>query len=129
RLVYLLVPFWLLLIASLGLHRVFERRWTKGRLAWDLLKLHFLGFVGLTFAAFVTQTVINRSLVFAFFGVSYAIMFTPRSLLDRWQRYQHAVGNSRERILLVGRGGKEMADFAQLCMADPFPPAHRRLSG
>lgn len=122
RLVYLLVPFWLLLIASLGLHRVFERRWTKGRLAWDLLKLHFLGFVGVTFAAFVTQTVINRSLVFAFFGVSFLVMFTSRSLLDRWQRYQHAVGNSRERILLVGRGGKEMADFAQLCMADPFPP-------
>ena len=47
RLVYLLVPFWLLLVASLGLHRVFERRWTKPRLAWDLLKLHFLGFVGL----------------------------------------------------------------------------------
>lgn len=122
RLVYLLVPVWLLLIASLGLHRIFERRWTKPRLAWDLLKLHLLGFVALTFLAFVTQTVINRSLVFAFFGTSFVVMFASRALLDRWQRYQHAVGNSRERILLVGRPDADMAEFATLLLAQPFPP-------
>lgn len=122
RLVYLTLPVWLLLIAGLGLHRVFERRWTKARLAWDLLKLHLLGFVALTLVIFVTQTSINRTLVFAFFGVSFAVMFGSRALLDRWQRYQHTLGHSRERILLVGNPNAEMAQFAELCLAQPFPP-------
>jgi len=122
RLIYLTLPVWLVLIAALGLHRVFERSWTKGRLAWDLFKLHLLGFIALTLVIFLTQTVINRSLVIAFFAVSFAVMYASRTLLGRWQRYQHAIGNSRERILLVGRGDKEMADFAHLCMTDPFPP-------
>lgn len=122
RLVYLLVPIWLLLIVSLGLHRVFEQRWTKSRLAWDLLKLHLLGFIATTFLAFVTQTTINRSLVFAFFGSSFVIMFASRALLGSWQRYQHAIGNSRERILLVGRGDADMAEFAKLLLTQPFPP-------
>jgi len=122
RLVYLTLPVWLVLIAGLGLHRVFERRWTRARLAWDLLKLHLLGFVALTLIIFITQTVINRTLVFAFFGVSFVTMFASRALLDRWQRYQHAIGNSRERILLIGSGDEEMAAFARRCMAEPFPP-------
>src|SRR5688500_19035828 len=74
-LVYLCVPLWLALITMLGLHRVFEREWTRLSLAIDIAKLHVLGFLAVTSVGFFVQATINRSLVILFHATSFLLFY------------------------------------------------------
>jgi exopolysaccharide biosynthesis polyprenyl glycosylphosphotransferase len=120
--VYLSVPLWVLLTAALGLHRVFERQWTRAALLYDLLKLHVLGFLGLAAAVFFTQSTLNRSLVGLFLVCSFVLTYFIRSALAYWQRYQHAVGQTRARLLIVGNASRELADLVRATAAEARPP-------
>jgi exopolysaccharide biosynthesis polyprenyl glycosylphosphotransferase len=120
--VYLSVPLWLTLIAVFGLHRAFERTWTRLGLVFDLLKLHFAGFVGLSTALFFTQTTINRSLVVLFLACSFVLSYAARSALGMWRRIQHGRGQTQVRLLLVG-DSPDLATFAQSIAALPLPPS------
>jgi exopolysaccharide biosynthesis polyprenyl glycosylphosphotransferase len=120
--VYFSVPLWLTLVALLGLHRTFERTWTRLSLALDLLKLHIAGFLGLSVAVFLTQSIINRSLVAMFLGCSFLLSYAVRSAIGFWQRYQHRAGHGRERLLLVGDDTPELRAFVASAAAADRPP-------
>ncbi len=120
--VYLSVPLWLCLSALFGLDRTFERMWTRLGLALDLVKLHIAGFLVLLAAVFFTQITINRSLVVLFLGCSLLLFYAGHSALGMWQRYQHAVGQSRARILVIGDESAELRDLLQRAQTEPRPP-------
>jgi exopolysaccharide biosynthesis polyprenyl glycosylphosphotransferase len=121
-LVYLAVPLWLTLIIALGLHRSFERAFTYGELFVRILKLQLFGVIGLLVIQFLTQAVINRSLVLMFWSSAFGLLYAERVLLASWVRYQHGSGQSRMQVLLVGRLSQRMADFIADAQAQPLPP-------
>lgn len=121
--VYLAVPLWVLLIAWLGLHRTFERTWSRMNLISDLLKLHVLGLIGLATALFFTQTIINRSLVALFLGCSFLLSYAVRAGLGRWRRFQHAAGQTRTSLLLVGDNTPVLRAFVERVTTTDQPPA------
>lgn len=121
-LTYLTLPLWLGLIALLPLHQTFERPWSNSALFVELVKLHLLGLVGLALALFVTQAVINRSLVGMFLVSSFVLMFAQRSLLSAWVRFQHRQGHGRQQLLLIGTPSRRMARFLRAAHADSLSP-------
>ena len=121
-LVYLAIPLWIALIALIGLHRVFEREWSRLSLALDLAKLHVLGFLALSTAGFFIQATINRSLILLFLGSSLLLFYASRSALGIWQRYQHRTGQGRSRLLVVGNDGPDLRAFLGSLEHQPRPP-------
>jgi exopolysaccharide biosynthesis polyprenyl glycosylphosphotransferase len=105
---YLSVPTWLVLISQFGLHRTFERVWSRGSLVIDLLKLHVAGFLALSAALFFVQSKINRSVVFLFIGCSFVMLYVVRGALSYWLRYQYERGHGRTRILVIGSDGEQL---------------------
>lgn len=120
-LVYSSIPIWLSLVAVLGLHRTFERTWTRLGLVVDLVKLHVLGFIALSAVLFFTQSTINRSLVALFLGCTFALSYASRSALGMWRRYQHGIGQTQRRLMLVG-DSPELVAFAERVARQPLPP-------
>jgi exopolysaccharide biosynthesis polyprenyl glycosylphosphotransferase len=118
----LTLPLWLGLTALLGLHRSFERPWSRAGLIVELVKLHTLGLVGLALVIFVTQTTINRSLVVLFLTSSALLMYAQRSAISAWVRYQHRLGHGQEQILLVGTPSRQMAAFLKAAKLDSLAP-------
>ena len=121
-LVYLCVPLWVTLIALLGLHRVFEREWTRLSLAIDVAKLHVLGFLAVSTIGFFVQATINRSLVILFLATSTLVFYGVRSGFGVWQRYQHRTEQSREQILVVGGPSWDLDAFLTTIAGVPRPP-------
>jgi exopolysaccharide biosynthesis polyprenyl glycosylphosphotransferase len=119
--VYLAVPVWLALVALFDLHHTFERTWTRFGLIVDLVKLHVAGFVVLTTALFFTQSTINRSLVVLFLVCSFVLFYAARAALGVWRKYQHGVGQTQQRLLLIG-DSPEIAKFADLVATQSLPP-------
>ncbi len=122
RLATLVLPVWLVLIGLLRLDRVAEHAWTRRELVVALAKLHLLGFLVLSVLLFVTQIVINRSLILTFIASSFALLYVERGALIRWNRWQHASGRAPVRLLLVGDATYDMLAFARVAAAQPFPP-------
>jgi exopolysaccharide biosynthesis polyprenyl glycosylphosphotransferase len=120
--VYLSIPLWLFLSAALGLHRTFERKWTRLTLAFDLVKLHVVGLLGLSAAVFLTNSTINRSLVVLFLGCSFLLSYFVRSALAYWQSYQHKAGQGRARFLIVGNDSAQIEELLRTSERDPRPP-------
>jgi exopolysaccharide biosynthesis polyprenyl glycosylphosphotransferase len=121
-LVYLCIPLWITLIALLGLHRVFEREWTRLSLAIDIAKLHILGFLAVSTIGFFVQATINRSLVVLFLGTSAFVFYGVRAAFGMWQRYQHRTGQARERLLIVGGASPDLEAFTRTIATAPRPP-------
>ncbi len=122
RVVYLSIPLWLFLNAALGLHQVFERKWTRLGLLIDLLKMHVIGLLGVSAAIFLTKATINRSLVGLFLGCSFLLSYCVRGALAYWQSYQHRVGHGRRRILIVGNPSRELEALLIAGAAEARPP-------
>ena len=120
--VYLSVPLWLVLTAAFGLHRTFERSWTRRELVWSLLKLHVTALLGLSAAMFLTQSVINRSLVALFLGCSLLLSYLVRSSLAMWLHYQHRTGQYRTRILIAGDDSPAVRAFLATAEQAARPP-------
>lgn len=121
-LAYLSVPLWLTLIALFGLHRTFEKVWTRLSLVLDVLKLHLVGFLALSTVGFLAQVTVNRSLVVLFLGCSFLLSYAVRSGLGFWQRYQHRIGQTRARLLIVGEASSELAELLLTTAAEARPP-------
>jgi exopolysaccharide biosynthesis polyprenyl glycosylphosphotransferase len=121
-LAYLTLPVWLLLILVLRLDTSFERLATWSEILLDLIKLHIVGLVALSLILFLTQSVINRSLVALFLSSTFLFLLSERLVLSRWLRYQHESGQGRTRLLLIGNFSDEMAEFAREARLDPLPP-------
>ncbi len=120
--VVIALPVWLALIARFDLHRVFERVWTRGELVAGLARLHLVGAVALAALLFLSQAVLNRSLVAVFLASSFTLLYAERAALGSWVRFQHERGHARERLLLVGGASEELARFVRHAQASALPP-------
>jgi exopolysaccharide biosynthesis polyprenyl glycosylphosphotransferase len=121
-LVYLVLPLWLLLSVMFRTHVAVAQRVGQAELLVRLTELHVAGLAGLSVAAFVTQSIINRSLVALFLACTFSLMYVQRSVLIAWARYLYARGVARLRILLVGRPSRRMSDFIRAAIASNEPP-------
>ena len=121
-LVYLVLPLWLLLSVMFRLHVAVAQRVGQAELLVRLTKLHLTGLAALSIAQFVTQSVINRSLVALFLLSTFALMFLQRSVAIAWSSFQYRRGTSRVRVLLVGRPSRRMAEFVRAALASREPP-------
>jgi exopolysaccharide biosynthesis polyprenyl glycosylphosphotransferase len=121
-LVYLVLPLWLLLSVMFRVHLAVAQRVGQAELLVRLVKLHVAGFAALSIAQFVTQSIINRSLVALFIGCSFALMYLQRTLFIAWARYLYARGVGRLRVLLVGRPSRRMTDFVRTALASREAP-------
>jgi exopolysaccharide biosynthesis polyprenyl glycosylphosphotransferase len=121
-LVYLVLPLWLLLSVVFRVHVAVAQRAGQAELLVRLTKLHVTGFAALSIAQFVTQSIINRSLVALFLGCTFSLMYLQRTLFIAWARYQYVRGVGRMRLLLVGRPSRRMTDFARAALASREPP-------
>ncbi len=118
----LAVPIWLILTVFLELDRIYDRTWTAAQLVVRLLKLHGAGFTALAMLVFVTQSIVNRSLMALFLAFSFVLMLAGRLALLQWRRHQYQTGLARERWLVVGSPGARLrAVLADVGTGD-FPP-------
>ncbi|MEY4582808.1 MAG: hypothetical protein RL701_7511 [Pseudomonadota bacterium] len=121
-LVYLVLPLWLALIVMFRVHLAVPQRIGQAELLVRLAKLHLTGLAAVSLLQFLLQALINRSLVALFLACSFALMYTQRSVLIAWARFQHKTGTGQERILLVGRPSRRMAELVRTALAHPNRP-------
>ena len=121
-LVYLALPLWLVLIVSFRVHVAVPQRLGQAELLVRLIKLHVTGLAGIALLSFLTQSVINRSLVGLFLACCFILMYAQRSLLIAWARFQHMTGVGQQRVLLVGQPSRRMAELMRAALAHPNPP-------
>ncbi|MCP4676247.1 MAG: exopolysaccharide biosynthesis polyprenyl glycosylphosphotransferase [Deltaproteobacteria bacterium] len=105
------LPLWLFLVPVFRLQQVFERLWTVTQIAIQLIKLHLAALVILTFVLFLTQTVVNRSLVSLFLICTFMLMFIERTILGLRLRYTWRHGHARPRMILAGKPDETMSGF------------------
>lgn len=117
-----MLPLFLVTLSAFGLHRVFEARWGRVQLLVGLFKTHLTVFICLAVFIFLTKTVVNRSLSAVYLGCTFALLSVERGLLGRWLRLQHATGQGRTRLLLVGASSPALRDFVVRVAAEPLPP-------
>jgi exopolysaccharide biosynthesis polyprenyl glycosylphosphotransferase len=121
-LVYLVLPLWLLLIVTFRVHLAVPERLGQAELLVRLFKLHLVGLAGLALLQFLTQSIINRSLVGLFLLCTFTLMYAQRSALIVWAQLQHARGAGQPRLLLVGRPSRRMAELVRAALAHRDPP-------
>src|SRR5207253_364083 len=84
--VVLALPWFVILVVALDLHRTFERGWSTVEVVVGLLKLHAVALIGLVLFAFVVAATVNRSLVAFFLVATFLLMLGERLVLLRWRR-------------------------------------------
>jgi exopolysaccharide biosynthesis polyprenyl glycosylphosphotransferase len=119
---YLVLPLWLALVVVVGLQRTFEHPLSLAELLAKLIKLNVFGLLGLAFLQFLTQSIVNRSLVALFLLSSFVIMFVQRTLCYAWTRYQHARGHTRPSLLIVGQPSMRMFEFVRDASSNRLAP-------
>jgi exopolysaccharide biosynthesis polyprenyl glycosylphosphotransferase len=122
-LVYLVLPLWLALIVVLRLHETFVKPEPQSALLAKLVKLNISGLLVLALLQFLTQAIVNRSLVALFLLSSFALMYVQRTVSYAYTRYQHARGHAQPTLLLVGRPSKRMHDFVTDALHSELQPA------
>jgi exopolysaccharide biosynthesis polyprenyl glycosylphosphotransferase len=119
---YFVLPLWLFLDGVLGLHRLFERRWSRYEVLIELIKLHALGFLGLTVVLFLSRGIINRAIVVAFLVVNIVLMFVVRVIITAWVQSSWQRGETRNAWLMVGDAAEAMRTFVADATLQPWPP-------
>jgi exopolysaccharide biosynthesis polyprenyl glycosylphosphotransferase len=117
-LVYLVLPLWLLLIVTFRAQLAVPERLGQAELLVRLFKVHLAGLAGVALLQFLTQSVINRSLVGLFLVCTFVLMHAQRSASILWARF-HA---GQERLLLVGRPSRRMSELVRAALAQRNPP-------
>jgi exopolysaccharide biosynthesis polyprenyl glycosylphosphotransferase len=120
-LAYLALPVWLLLVPLFRLDRFLEYRWNIWGIAFRLFQLHLVGFAFLTAVTFVTKIVVNRSIVITFVALAFCLLLGSRWLARSWVQAQHAKGNARRRVLLIGEPGRQMSTYLDYARKETFP--------
>src|SRR5689334_5289866 len=79
--VHLTIPLWLSLLVAFRMHCSFEQYHSQNELLVGLIKVHALGLSGLALIQFLTQSVINRSVVLLFVVCAFFALYLERLVL------------------------------------------------
>ncbi len=107
---------------AFGQHRFVDQRWSYGRIASELLKVHVVAVLLLSIVLFVTQSVINRSIVVVFLASSFVLMFISRATIQGTVRHRYRQGYGQTRILLIGDPSDAMTSLLTASRGDAFAP-------
>lgn len=118
----LVVPLWLALAHIFGLNRLFEKKWKAIETIAQLIKHHFIGFIGIVLVLFVTQTPLNRSLMALFMVCTFLSMLATRALIGLSMSYQWRHGYAQPRIVVVGDCSANLIRFVERVKAEPLAP-------
>jgi exopolysaccharide biosynthesis polyprenyl glycosylphosphotransferase len=121
-LVYAVLPLWLALIVTFRVQLAVAERLGQAELLTRMIKLHVAGLAGLALLQFITQSVINRSLVGLFMLCTFTFMYVQRSALIAWTRFQHVRSGAQTRILLVGQASGRMLELVAAAERAREPP-------
>jgi exopolysaccharide biosynthesis polyprenyl glycosylphosphotransferase len=117
----LLFPVWILLLLALPAERSPRALMSPAWAATRLLRLHATAVGAFALLLFLSQAVVNRSVVGLLLFFTFTLMLLERLLLARWLRHQHATGQERVRFLLVGADPRALSEFAREARHDPLP--------
>ncbi|MBI3182678.1 MAG: exopolysaccharide biosynthesis polyprenyl glycosylphosphotransferase [Myxococcales bacterium] len=121
-LAYLALPLYLSFIWAFGLNRVFERPLGAGALLRDLAKLHLAVLLAFAVLAFLTRSVVNRSLLLGMLGCTFGLLLLERTVLLRWHSFQQQTGQGRARLLVAGAVTPDLLAFVTAAREQPWPP-------
>lgn len=119
---FLTMPLFVGWTAGFRLHRLYGRQWSALQLVAGMLQLHTAVFFSLSVLIFLTQTVVNRSLIGLFLACSFVLLLTERAALLAWQRFQYERGTGGERLLLVGGASDALHAFLEDVRGAAFGP-------
>jgi exopolysaccharide biosynthesis polyprenyl glycosylphosphotransferase len=121
-LVYVAVPLWVLLVLVMGFDRSFEQRWTAGGLLARLVQLHAVWFLGLTGVAFLTNGIINRTIVALLLLINLGLTWLVHMAVGAWVARRYERGEARQNWLLVGAPSETLRAFVRDASDEPFAP-------
>ncbi len=119
---YLALPLFLFLVGVFGLGSSVAERWTKAETVGRLLMLHAVAFLGVSALQFVTQSVVNRTLVGLFFFCVFVLTTTQRLALTAWVDVQYRRSHGPPILVLMGEQSPRMADFVRDALRARHPP-------
>ncbi|MBM4370652.1 MAG: sugar transferase [Deltaproteobacteria bacterium] len=122
KVVILVVPIWLVAIPFFGLDRVFDERWSRRWLLGRLLRLQGTGLLALAGVLFLTQLVVNRSIIGLFTGCSFLTLYLLRAGIQLRLAAAGLREERRPRLVLVGAEGPGMEAFLRRAAGTPRPP-------
>ncbi len=110
---YLALPLWLIIVVLTGADRLSDRSWSRLSILGAVLRVHVFGALALFTALFLTQSVVNRSLVGAFLASSFLLMLGERVLVSAWLNRHRASGQGVKRLLVVADAGAALAQLTE----------------
>jgi exopolysaccharide biosynthesis polyprenyl glycosylphosphotransferase len=121
RLMVFVIPTWLVVLSVKKLDRVYEERWTRRWLVWHLLQLEAIGLLALAAILFLTQIVINRSIIGLYAITSFGMLYLLRVAVQlRIER--RGKGQGRTRLVVAGAWGPSMSEFLGRAAETGYPP-------
>ena len=122
RLMVFVVPTWLIVLSVRGLDRVYEERWTRRWLVWQLVQVEAIGLLALAAILFLTQIVINRSIIGLYAVTSFAMLYLLRVAIQLRQE-RRGQGQGQTRLVMAGTWGPSMEGFLERAGETGYPPA------
>ncbi len=121
RLMVFVVPTWLVVLAVRRMDRVFEERWTRRWLLWQLLQVEAIGLLALAAILFLTQIVINRSIIGLYALTSFAALYVLRVAVQL-RNERRGRGQGHTRLIVAGAWGPSMSGFLARAAGTGYPP-------
>ncbi len=122
RLMVFVVPTWLIVLSVRGLDRVYEERWTRRWLVWQLVQVEAIGLLALAAILFLIQIVINRSIIGLYAVTSFTMLYLLRVAIQLRQE-RRGQGQGQTRLVMAGAWGPSMEDFLRRAGETGYPPA------
>jgi len=121
RVIVFVIPTWLFVLSLKGLDRVFEARWTRRWLLWRLLQVQAIGLLALAAILFLTQIIVNRSIIGLYALCSFAMLYLVRIAVQlRLER--RGKGQGRTRLVVAGSWTPSMETFIRRAGEAAQPP-------
>jgi len=121
RLMVFVVPTWLVVLSLKGLDRVFEARWTRRWLAWQLVQVEAISLLALAGILFLTQIVINRSIIGLYAITSFTTLYLLRAAVQLRIR-RRGLRQGRTHLVVAGAWGPSMEGFLHRTDQTAYPP-------
>lgn len=113
------LPAWLVVEKLLGVDRFFEKVSRATELLVETIRLHIWGFLVIASVLFLSQSILNRSIVFGIFAFNFALTYLIKLLILVRLRAQEERGDFQEQWVIMGTPGSRLLSFAERLSQSP----------
>lgn len=121
RLMVFVIPTWLVVLSVRRMDRVFEERWTRRWLLWQLVQVEAIGLLALAAILFLTQIIINRSIIGLYAVTSFTLLYLLRVAVQL-RNERRGRGQGHTRLVVAGAWGPSMSEFLGRAAGTDYPP-------